>query len=296
MVYGSCGLPGANDIREKQLIFGTSRGTPSTDQTIRVHWPFTAVLGLHWSLEWYLVPFWHCPDSFVRLGFCENMKNQQFYFQIINVFHSYFSAMKHNFVTSYGLLLGVLCVYYVRIVLFFHFILSRHIFGRNVPTFWGMNIEHVNFGHFSAHLTMTPILMKFWCFSTRKYSLNTARALCESIRTTRSAATLLGFKSFRTFWPSIFGRFLTFFHRTRSLCSDRPEGSFMAYLKGFKLHFVNLSVSAHFGSFRRLNLLVVVTQARGRGTMSKFWPWELKKIYLPSQFNLKSEETLQKDY
>ncbi len=164
--------------------------------------------------------------------------------------------MKHNFVTSYGLLLGVLCVYYVRIVLFFHFILSRHIFGRNVPTFWGMNIEHVNFGHFSAHLTMTPILMKFWCFSTRKYSLNTARALCESIRTTRSAATLLGFKSFRTFWPSIFGRFLVdfwLFFIELVLCAPTGQRahlwliwkvlSYILWIWAFRL------ISAHFGDF-----------------------------------------------
>ncbi len=61
----------------------------------------------------------------------------------------------------------------------------------------------------------------------------------------------------------------------------------MAYLKGFKLHFVNLSVSAHFGSFRRLNLLVVVTQARCRGDNVEILALRVEKKKIAKSVQLK---------
>ncbi len=53
MVYGSCGLPGANDIREKQLIFGDPCVDRSRSRVNRVSKHSMAFLALNWSLEYF---------------------------------------------------------------------------------------------------------------------------------------------------------------------------------------------------------------------------------------------------
>lgn len=63
MVYGSCGLPGANDIREKQLIFGDPCVDRSRSRVNRVSKHSMAFLALNWSLEYFRTIIEHRNDA-----------------------------------------------------------------------------------------------------------------------------------------------------------------------------------------------------------------------------------------
>ncbi len=67
---------------------------------------------------------------------------------------------------------------------------------------------------------------RFVLFSKRKWSLDTVGALCRSMGTTRSAATLLGFTSFSTVWPGTkLAIFCEIWHFFSELVLCAPTGS-----------------------------------------------------------------------
>ncbi len=68
MVYGSCGLPGANDIREKQLICWHLTGNPLHRSDYSCSLAVNGCFGIALIFGVMFGTIWHCADSFVRLG------------------------------------------------------------------------------------------------------------------------------------------------------------------------------------------------------------------------------------